>query len=490
MSVVAELEPKEVFKWFDKLSEIPRGSGQEQRISDWFVRFAEERGYEVKQDELFNIYIKAPGTVGYENSPTIIFHGHMDMVCKKDAGVEHDFLNDGLDLRVDQDGWIRANGTTLGADNGIGLSYFLAVLDNREIPHPPIECAFTVMEEMGKVGGDGFNVNWLTGKRMIDMNWDKDEKLLAGCGGDVSVKFNVKIESEDKKTEARLYDLEISNLIGGHCEFDIVRERGNSIKLLARLLNNIIDGTQSVRVATVSGGVQNNVIPSEASAVLEVLDEELELVTAIINKTTDEIREEYSVTDPEIRIAYTESEKTFEKVFTREMAKKLIKSLLLIPNGVISMSYKVPGISECSNNIGIMRTENDWVTAISTITSLVTTRKHEVVKQIIALAELAGDGVTAEQFGTDAPEWIFNPDSYLLKKAVSAYEKQIGEKPEVYAMPASLELGLFQERIKGLDIIAIGTSTNGVHSPKEELEVKSVGKAWKIFKYLLASLKD
>ncbi|MEE8885242.1 MAG: beta-Ala-His dipeptidase [Eubacteriales bacterium] len=488
MSSIADLEPKEVFKWFDVLSSIPRGSSHEEQVSNWFVRFAEDRGYEAKQDDHFNVFIKAPGTKGYENSPTVILHGHMDMVCKKDPGVEHDFLHDGLDLYT-EDGWVRARGTTLGADNGIGLSYFLALLDSKDIPHPPIECAFTVMEEMGKVGGNAFDVSWLSGKRMIDMNWDKDNKLLAGCGGDVSVKYSVEKDLVDNKGNRRTYSLDIDKLIGGHCEFDIVKERGNSIKLLARVLNNILAETSDTAVAEVSGGVQNNVIPSEANAMLLIPDDEKEKVTEVVDKTFAEIKDEYSATDPDIEIRLVPVEKMYDKVFSRTMTEKLVKSLLLLPNGVVSMSFKIPGISECSNNIGIMRTEEDAVTIISTITSIVTTRKHEVVKQMLALADLAGDGVKAEQFGTDAPEWPYNKDSFMLKKAREAYVKTVGEEPIIYAMPASLELGLFQKRIPGLDIIAIGTSTNGVHSPKEELEIKSVGKAWKIFKELLASLK-
>ena len=275
--VISHLEPTEVFQFFEILSSIPRGSSHEQLVSDWFVKFAQERGYEVYQDELYNILIKAPGTPGYENSPAVIFHGHMDMVCKKTADVEHDFLKDGLDLYI-EDGYVRARGTTLGADNGIGISYFLALLDSKDIPHPPIEMAITVMEEMGKVGGNGFHTEKLTGKRMLDMNWHMDDHILAGCGGDVSV--------------AKLYNLDIYGLLGGHCEFDIVLERGNSIKLLARVLNNILAATKDVRVTTISGGVQNNVIPSEANAVLAVSDSELEAVKKVVADTFAEVSDE------------------------------------------------------------------------------------------------------------------------------------------------------------------------------------------------------
>lgn len=487
--VISHLEPKEVFHYFEILSGIPRGSSHEKKVSDWFVSFAKERGLEVKQDELYNILIKKPGTPGYENAPTVILHGHMDMVCKKEDGIEHDFQKDGLDLRIQGD-YIDAVGTTLGADNGIGLSYFLALLDSKDIPHPPLEVAITVMEEMGKVGGNGYNVSWLSGKRMIDLNWHLDDHLLAGCGGDVSVKYSVDLKKEKLEERARLYNLDVYGLIGGHCEFDIVLERANSIKVIARLLNNILHQTSDVRVAEISGGVQNNVIPSEANAVLAIMPEELEKVKTVVAETYAELQDEYSVTDPGVKVELKESESVYEEGFAPEMTEKLVNSILNLVNGVVSMSFKIKGISECSNNIGIMRTEEDAVTIISTITSGVTTRKHEVMKQMFALADLAGEGVKAEQFGCDAPEWIYNPDSHLLAVSKAAYEKVVGEKPFIEVMPASLELGLFQGRIPGLDIISIGTETHGVHSPEEKLGITSVGKVWKIFKEVMKNLQN
>lgn len=484
--VLKNLEPQEVFRFFEVLSDIPRGSSHEEKVSNWFVEFAKERNLEYYQDpEYFNILIKKPGTKGYENAPTVIFHGHMDMVCKKEDGVEHDFLNDGLELYC-EDGYIRARGTTLGADNGIGIAYFLAVLDSKDIPHPPIEAAFTIMEEMGKVGGDHYKTEMLTGKRMIDLNWHKDDHILAGCAGDVSAEYTVPILWEDAGDE-KFYKLAVSKLLGGHCEFDIVLERANSIKLAARYLNNILAKTE-VRAASISGGVQNNVIPSEAEVILAVKDENLSAVKEVIEATTAEIKNEFSITDPDILVEFVPDEKKYQKVFAKKTVETLAKSILLIPNGVMSMSFRIKGISECSNNIGLMTTESNEVKIVSTITSGVESRKHEVLKQIIALAELAGSGVKGYQIGTDAPEWDYNPDSYMLKKAAEAYRAATKEEPNIEVMPASLELGLFKSRIEGLDIISIGTETHGVHTPKEELKISSVGKVWEIFKELLKSL--
>ena len=474
--------------YFKQIANIPRGSGNEKEASDYIVQFAKDHGLQYKQDSVWNVIVDKPASPGYENAEPVILQAHLDVVCEKNQDVEHDFTKDPLDLYV-EDGYIRARGTTLGADNGIGLSYFLAVLDSKDIPHPPIETAFTVMEEMGKVGGNGFDTKKLTGKRMIDLNWHKDDYLLAGCGGDVSVKYTIPAVREDAPADAKFYSLDTFGMVGGHCEFDIVLERANSIKVLGRLLNNILHAAPGVKVAAVSGGVQNNVIPSESNAVLAVKDSDLETVKKAVADTYAELKDEYSIADKGLTVEFKETEKC-SKVFTDKTAQIITQSILLTPNAVMSMSMKIPGISECSNNIGLMTTDEKEITIISTITSSVTTRKHEVMKTIFALADAIGNGVKAEQFGCDAPEWIYNPDSPMLAIAKKAYEEEVGEPAKIEVMPASLELGLFQDRIPGLDIIAVGTVTHGVHSPSEECEVASVGKVWKIFKNMLAQMKD
>lgn len=484
--VLAKLEPKEVFKYFEILSSIPRGSSNEKQVSDWFVEFAREKIFECFQDENNNILIKKPGTLGYENSQPVILHGHMDMVCKKEVGVEHDFLKEGLDLLIDGD-FIKANGTTLGADNGIGISYFLAVLDSADIPHPPLEMAITVMEEMGKVGGDTFKTELLTGKRMIDLNWHLDDHILAGCGGDVSVKYSVPIEFDATSDNGEVYSLDVFGLIGGHCEFDIVLERANSIKVLGRIINNLLEEID-VKIESISGGVQNNVIPAEANAILIINKEDISKAETIVSKTYNELKSEYDITDPNLEMKFEKTQKNVTKVFSGKTSQILIKSIMILPHGVNSMSFKIKGISECSCNIGLMTIEDNQIVIIATITSGVTTRKHEMMKQFIALADLIGNGVEAKQFGCDAPEWEYNPDSQLLAISKKSYKNLFGEEAKIEIMPASLELGLFKGRIPGLDIISIGTETHGVHTPEEKLKFKSVEKVWKLFKEVLKNL--
>lgn len=487
MSVISSLNPVEVYRYFDLLCSIPRGSSHEEKISNWFVQFAKERGLECVQDKFFNVLIRKPGTPGYENSPALILHGHMDMVCKKEVGVEHDFLNEGLDVYT-EDGYIRARGTTLGADNGIGIAYFLALLDSDDIPHPPLEVALTVMEEMGKVGGNAFDASLLTAKRMIDLNWHKDDHILAGCGGDVSVQFKVPAEMESADEKGTTYEICLSGLLGGHCEFDIVLERANSIQLLARFMRNL-SAELDIRFAEVSGGVQNNVIPAEARMLAVIKPEDEQRFRSIMEETLSEIRYEFELSDPDIRLDIREASPVGQ-VFTKKMSSTLAGLILLIPNGVMSMSLRISGISECSSNMGLMTTGENGVEIICTITSGLTSKKHEVMKNMITLAELTGNGVEAKQFGTDAPEWEYNPESPLLAAAKEAYRKITGKEAEIEVMPASLELGLFRNKVGGtLDIVSIGTETHGVHTPGEELKIDSVDKVWKIFKEVLKNLK-
>ena len=262
MGVLDNIEPREVMHFFEELSRRHRCSRCEEQATDYIADFAKKRGLEFHRDKLQNIIVKKPGTRGYETAPTVILHGHLDMVCKVDEGVTHDFARQGVTLKVDGN-FIRAEGTTLGADNGLGIAYMLTLLDSKDIPHPPLECVMTAMEEMGKVGGDGVDLNLLSGKRMIDFNWIDEKQLLAGCSGDVSCRIDIDAEWEPAEPALTALLVDIRGLRGGHCEFDIHFERANAIVLLGRLLQKAAKAGD-VRIASVSGGVQNNVIPAES----------------------------------------------------------------------------------------------------------------------------------------------------------------------------------------------------------------------------------
>ena len=472
--------------FFEELSGRHRCSQHEKDATDYIAAFAEARALAYHRDSLDNIIVKKPGTPGYESAPTVILHGHIDMVCKLDEGVTHDFAKDGVTLRVDGDR-IRAAGTTLGADNGLGISYMLALLDSTDIPHPPLECVMTVMEEMGKVGGDNVDLTKLTGKRMIDFNWIEEKQLLAGCSGDVSCRIDVDTDWQAAPAGSLALVIDIRGLRGGHCEFDIHFERGNAIALLARLLRAAMKAG-GVHIATVSGGVQNNVIPAEAQATLMVAVADVDAVTQAVTALAGDIRSEFRIADPDMRIDVGRSDDHPARIFSDAAARRLVQVISLLPNGITNQNLEVAGNWETSNNIGLLRTIGNQIEITSTITSAVTSRKHLLLDQMFQIAEMAGNGVRVKQIGLDAPEFPWNPKSRMLEIAKESFERVMGRKPDILVSVCSLELGMFTQRIDGLDTIGIGTNLYDLHSPKESMDHTSVARVWPLIKDVMRSL--
>ena len=486
MQVLEHIEPRDVMQFFEELSGRHRCSRHEKQATDYIADFAEKRGLKFHRDELQNIIVKKPSTPGYENAPAVILHGHLDMVCKLDEGVTHDFATQGVTLKVDGDR-IRAEGTTLGADNGLGIAYMLALLASKDIPHPPLECVMTAMEEMGKVGGDGVDLKLLSGKRMIDFNWIEEKQLLAGCSGDVSCRIDMDAEWESAAPGRVPLLVDVRGLLGGHCEFDIHFERANAIVLLGRLLRKAMQ-TGDVQIASVSGGVQNNVIPAESEALIWVRPEEADAIERAVASLAADLKREFGIADPGLRIETKRPHTRVERVFSKRASGKLVQTIALLPNGIQSQNLEVPGNWETSNNIGLMVTTEKGVEVTSTITSAVTSRKHAVLEQIMTLADMAGDGVSAQQIGLDAPEFPWNPNSHMLEVAKKSYQRTMGKAPDVLVSVCSLELGMFTQRIAGLDTVGIGTNLYDLHSPKESMDHTSAARVWPLIKDVMRHL--
>jgi len=486
MTVLETLQPREVFAFFETLASMPRGSGNEKRVSDWIVSFARERGLDAVQDAMYCVLVRKPGQLGLEDAPPLILHGHMDMVCEKDEGVVIDFENDPITLLLKGD-YITADGTSLGADNGIGCSYMLALLASDDIPHPPLEAVFTTMEEKGKYGASQFDVTQLTGKRMIDFNWITDTEILAGCSGDITFILDIPAEWEAvpaTHTETRL--LKVRGLLGGHCEFDIQLERANAVLVLARALTALLERTDA-RISSPFGGAQNNAIPMDAEAVISIRPEDVPALEALVSELGQTLADEYRLADPGIRLEL-EKAAAPTRVFSAAATARVANLTALIPNGVISWNLAVQDRVETSNNLGTIRTTDEGARLMSTITSALTSRKHEVLQRVRALAALAGGGVTVEQFGLDAPEFPYRPDSALLATAVQAYRDIIGSEPDVEVSQCSLELGMFSQRVAGLDTISIGTELRDLHSPQESVNYRSVEKVWPLVREVVSRL--
>ncbi len=485
-NVLSALEPQEVLGLFEVLANIPRGSGNESGVADWVVAYANELGLEAIKDELSCVLVRKPGQGGLENAAPLVLHGHLDMVCEKAEGVDFDFVNDPIKLVLDGD-FITADGTSLGADNGIGVSYILALLADKNTPHPPLEAVLTAMEELGKGGAAKFDTTQLKGRRMIDFNWITDKEILAGCSGDVTFSVDIPAEYEATPTShstARL--LMVRGLQGGHCEFDIQLERANSLQVLARAINAVADKID-VRIASPFGGAQNNAIPADAEVVLAIRPEDSDTVSAVIADLDTALRYEYGVSDPGVRLELAPADAPAQ-VFSQAAARRFTAVTLLIPHGVISWNLRVPGRVETSNNLGTIRPTADGIQLMSTITSAVTSRKHELFDRVRALVSSVGGGVTMAQFGLDAPEFPYRPDSELLAVATQAYRDVLGAEPNVEVSQCSLELGMFSRRVPVADIISIGTELHALHSPAEKVNYKSVERVWPLVKEVVSRL--
>ena len=486
MSVLADLQPREVFSVFETLANIPRGSGNEEQVAQWVVDFAHKRGLEAEKDDLHCVLVRKPGQLGLEDAAPLILHGHLDMVCEKEEGVTIDFEKEPIRLVIDGD-YIKADGTSLGADNGIGVSYILALLGSDDIPHPPLEAVLTAMEEKGKVGAAQFDTTRLAGRRMIDFNWITDKEILAGCSGDITFTVDLPAQWEPvpgTHTATRL--LTVRGLVGGHCEFDIHLERANAVLVLARTLNAILD-TADIRVADPHGGAQNNAIPADAQVVLALRTADVEQVERVVAELAAALRNEYMTADPDIRLELVDAPAP-ARVFSADAGARFARFTALVPNSVLSWSMTVPGIVESSNNLGTVRSTDDGAQLMATITAAVTSRKHEILDRVRALAALAGGGVKVEEFGLDAPEFPYKPDSQLLKIASEAYRDVMGEEPQVHVSQCSLELGMFTQKVPVLDTISIGTELHDLHNPKESVSHTSVARVWPLVREVVSRL--
>jgi len=481
--ILKDLEPKKVFRYFEELTRIPRGSGNEKEVSDYLVKFARERGLEVIQEECLNVIIKKPGTKGYENAPTVILQGHMDMVCEKYADVDHDFNKDPIPLVIDGD-FIKTKGTTLGADNGIAVAMAMAILDSDDISHPPLEVLITVDEETGMVGALNVNPENLKGKMLINLDSEEEGKFLTSCAGGIDSVITLPIDWKDSMDNYKAYKIRIKGLFGGHSGAEIDKCRANANKLMGRLLNTLYRN-MDLYLSDLKGGAKINAIPRDSEAVILMNPEHISSFEKIIEDYKAIFSNEYKTADPNIRVEI-ESVENPKRAFSKETTDKAIKLLMLIPNGVHSMSADIDGLVESSSNLGVVTTDNENVTFNTSIRSSVRTIRYAIQERIEALVEILG---VNNVFKSGYPEWEYNPDSKIREICVESYEKLYGKKPEITAIHAGLECGMFKERLGELDMISLGPDMRNVHTPEEALSISSTKRTYELLVEILKNIK-
>ncbi|NLZ34424.1 aminoacyl-histidine dipeptidase [Clostridium isatidis] len=484
MKVLQNLEPKKVFEYFEEISQIPRGSGNEKQISDYLVSIAKKLNLEVTQDEALNVIIKKPGTKGYENSPTVIIQGHMDMVCEKNKGVNHDFEKDPIKLRIIDD-MIYATDTTLGADNGIAVAYALALLASTDIPHPPLEVLLTTDEETGMSGAMAVSREHLKGKLLINLDNEEEGDFLVSCSGGIRSKFEFSADLEKRADNTSLLDISISGLKGGHSGMDIIKERGNSNKLLGRVLKNLL-AEVDFRLVSLNGGSKDNAIPREADALIVINESDLDKVKELVNKWQEIFFNELKTQDPGVKVKVSEVKEEITEIFTKDSTEKAVNLLYLIPNGIDTKSPTIKDLVQSSTNLGVVRTENNKVHYDSAIRSSVESLKEEIVLRSKTIADIIGC-----KFNTTAnyPGWEYNPDSKLRELCLDVYKRMYGKDGNIVAIHAGVECGLFNEKLGGLDMISFGPDLFDVHTPEEHMSIKSVQNVWEYLKEVLKELK-
>lgn len=471
---MTDLQPHTLWNYFHQITQVPRPSKKEKQIAAYLNDFAVRHQLPVTTDKAGNILIKKPATSGYENHPTIILQAHIDMVCEKNAETTHDFEKDPIQTYIDGD-WVKAKGTTLGADNGIGMAMMLALLDAGDLQHPALECLFTVDEETGLTGAYGLDNKLLSGSLLINLDSEDDGEIFIGCAGGIGTKAILSYQQEATPSSYFGFRVHVSGLKGGHSGGDIHLGLGNAIKILNRYLWQLNE-QMDLRLISLEGGNLHNAIPREASAFCAVPYAEKETIRVILNMYIATIEAEFKDIEPNFRMSL-ESESLPETVIEKSASNRLLQTLYACPHGVMAMSSAIPGLVETSTNLASVKmTANGSFEINTSQRSSSESAKTDIAAQLKAVFELAGTTVIQSD---GYPGWQPNIDSALLAKTATAYNNLFGEEPKVKAIHAGLECGLFLEKYPQLDMVSIGPQMYGVHSPDERLSISSTQKTWK-----------
>ncbi|MCL1975092.1 MAG: aminoacyl-histidine dipeptidase [Firmicutes bacterium] len=483
--VVNNLEPVEVFNYFQEISKIPRESGNEKAISDYLVAFATEHNLEVVQDDAFNVVIRKPGTAGYENSPGVVLQGHMDMVCEKDADIDHDFTKDPIILKVVDD-MLYAEGTTLGADNGIAIAMGMAALTASDICHPPLELLVTTSEETGMDGAHALEAQLIKGAALLNMDSEEEGILTVSCAGGCTTKIDIPVSWETPNADLAVFTLSIEGLKGGHSGIEIAAGRANANKLLGRTLKSITTSLKT-DLYTVEGGSKHNAIARSAYATIGVEKQDEQALKECLKTLENVFRNESMVTDPDICLQIIPAAPVSLKVLSQDSAKRVIQFLFLIPNGVQSMSMDIAGLVESSLNLAVIQTKEQSIEIISSMRSSVASLKENMLNIIKTLADISlGNVITEGMY----PEWRYNPKSRLREVLIEQYTAMFGSQPIITAIHAGLECALFDEKFDGkMDMVSIGPTMFSVHTTQEHLSIPSTQRTWDYLKEVLKVLK-
>jgi dipeptidase D len=474
---IRNLEPKRVWNNFADLNAVPRASKKEERVIAFIVEFGKKLGLETIIDPIQNVIIKKPATPGMENRKMIVMQSHLDMVHQKNNDTVFDFATEGIKMHVDGD-WVRADGTTLGADNGLGVASIMSILESTDIPHPAIEALFTIDEETGMTGAMGLQAGYLDGEILLNLDTEDDDEIGVGCAGGVDVTATKKYTQENISSNATAYKITVKGLQGGHSGMDIIKGFGNANKMMNRILYALTD---TISIAEIDGGSLRNAIPRESNAIITTND--TTAFKSAFDKVVSEIQKEYKTVESDLEIIAIEV-KSPSSVLSSSEQKALVSSVYSAHNGVFRMSPDIENLVETSNNIARIIVKDGAIKIGCLTRSSVESGKWDMAFTLKSTFELGGFSV---EFGGSYPGWKPNPDSKILEVMRNLYERMFNEKPNILACHAGLECGLLGTHYPEMDMISFGPTIKGAHSPDERASISSTQKYWK---YLLETLKN
>jgi len=469
---INELEPKVLWSHFAELNAVPRPSKKEERIRAFMVDFGKNLQLETIVDDIGNVIIKKKATIGMENSKTVILQAHLDMVHQKNSNTVFDFEKQGIEMFVDGD-WVKAKGTTLGADNGIGVAAIMAILSSKEIPHPALEAFFTIDEETGMTGAMKMDGSLFHGEILLNIDTEDDDELSIGCAGGIDTNTSYSYSEHSVTANSSFFEISVRGLLGGHSGMDIDKGRGNANKWMARILWEISQKI-SIQLISFDGGSLRNAIPREATALIALQTRDIQQFQSILNQTISTIKEEYKSIEPSAQIA-AKKVNSSEKALSDADYKKILNLLCAIHNGVFRMSPDIEGLVEASSSLARVIIKDGKFITQSLQRSSVESTKTEVAMAISCAFENMGCQVTQ---GGEYPGWKPNPDSEILKLMESLYFEMFKEIPKVKACHAGLECGILGNHLPNVDMISFGPNIRAAHSPDEMVQISSVQKFW------------
>ena len=484
MKILEQLQPQPLFNYFEEICQVPRPSKKEEKIRTFLLDFAKKNNLQAKTDKAGNVLISKPAAPGRENSPTVILQTHMDMVCEKNSNKVFDFNKDPIEPVI-VDGWVKANGTTLGADCGIGIAAQMAVLTSNEIKHGPVECLITVDEETGLTGAFALQPDFMTGSVLLNLDSEDEGEIFIGCAGgiDTLISFSYKNELVPKNSIA--LKLSASGLLGGHSGDDIHKNRGNAIKILNRFLWKAAREF-SIGLSEFDGGNLRNAIAREASAILIIPKNQKENLLGAFEKFKSQVKFEFEKNEPNLKLK-AEEVTTPGHIIDDETQENLLNTLYACPHGILEMSSRMEGMVETSTNLASVKfAKGNKILITTSQRSELESRKHFAAEMVRSVFELADAEVTHSD---GYPGWTPNPGSKILDTTVASYKKLFGKEPIVRSIHAGLECGLFLEKYPNLDMVSFGPTIKGAHSPDERLDIKTTEKFWKHLVDVLENIK-